>query len=88
MVYTNELHIPWYKGRFFAKSFISNEPSIDFSIAHSNIYDNEYSVASTVLLNVPFFLWNRWFVALIVLVAALIAALIWRFSNSKRRKKK
>jgi 4'-phosphopantetheinyl transferase len=42
LVYSNELHIPWYKGRFFAKSFISNEPSIDFSIAHSNIYDNEY----------------------------------------------
>lgn len=88
LVYSNELHIPWYKGRFFAKSFISNEPSIDFSIAHSNIYDNEYSVAGTVLLNVPFFLWNRWFVALIVLVVALIGALIWRFSNSKRRKKK
>ena len=88
LVYTNELHIPWYKGRFFAKSFISNEPSIDFSIAHSNIYDNEYSVASTVLLNVPFFLWNRWFVALIVLVAALIAALIWRFSKWKKKSKK
>ena len=88
LVYSNELHIPWYKGRFFAKSFISNEPSVDFSIAHSNIYDNEYSVAGTVLLKVPFFLWNRWFVALIVLVAALIWALIWRFSNSKRRKKK
>ena len=86
LVYSNELHIPWYKGRFFAKSFISNEPSIDFSIAHSNIYDNEYSVAGTVLLNVPFFLWNRWFVALIVLVVALIGALIWRFSRGKKRK--
>lgn len=86
LVYSNELHIPWYKGRFFAKSFISNEPSIDFSIAHSNIYDNEYSVAGTVLLNVPFFLWNRWFVALIVLVVALIWALIWRFSRGKKRK--
>lgn len=86
LVYSNELHIPWYKGRFSAKSFISNEPSIDFSIAHSNIYDNEYSVAGTVLLNVPFFLWNRWFVALIVLVVALIGALIWRFSREKKKK--
>lgn len=86
LVYSNELHIPWYKGRFFAKSFISNEPSVDFSIAHSNIYDNEYSVAGTVLLNVPFFLWNRWFVVLIVLVVALIWALIWRFSRGKKRK--
>ena len=88
LVYSNELHIPWYKGRFFAKSFISNEPSIDFSIAHSNIYDNEYSVAGTVLLNVPFFLWNRWFVALIVLVVALIGALIWRFSKGNKKSKK
>jgi hypothetical protein len=39
-----------------------------------------------VLLNVPFFLWNRWFVALIVLVVALIWALIWRFSRGKKRK--
>ena len=86
LVYTNELHIPWYKGRFFAKSFISNEPSIDFSIAHSNIYDNEYSVAGTVLLNVPFFLWNRWFVALIVLVVALIIAIFHRIKIHKRYK--
>ncbi len=86
LVYTNELHIPRYKGKFFANSFISNEPSVDFSIAHSNIYDNEYSVAGTVLVDVPFFLWNRWFVILIVLVVALMCALIWRFSKGKKRK--
>lgn len=88
LVYTNELHIPRYKWRFYASSYISNEPSVDFSIARSNIYDNEYSVAGTVHVLYPFFLWNRLFVALIVLVAALIAALIWRFSKGKKKSKK
>lgn len=88
LVYTNELHIPRYKWRFFANSYISNEPSVDFSIAHSNIYDNEYSVAGTVHVQYPFFLWNWLFVALIVLVAALIVALIWRFSKGNKKSKK
>lgn len=88
LVYSNELHIPRYKWRFHAHSYISNEPNVDFSIAHSNIYDNEYSVAGTVLVHVPFFLWNRMLVALIVLVVALIAALIWRFSKGKKKGKK
>ena len=88
LVYTNELHIPRYKWRFHANSYISNEPNVDFSIAHSNIYDNEYSVAGTVLVHVPFFLWNWMLVALIVLVAALIAALIWRFTKGKKKSKK
>ena len=88
LVYTNELHIPWYKWRFHANSYISNEPNVDFSIAHSNIYDNEYSVAGTVLVHVPFFLWNWMLVALLILVAALIVALIWRFSKGKKKSKK
>jgi hypothetical protein len=33
-------------------------------------------------------LWNRWFVALIVLVVALIWALIWRFSKGNKKSKK
>jgi chromate transport protein ChrA len=45
-------------------------------------------VAGTVLVHVSFFLWNRWFVALIVLVVALIAALIWRFSKGNKKSKK
>lgn len=87
LVSANDIHLPDYRWRFHVNSYISNEPSVDFSIAHSNIYDNEYSVAGTVLLKVPFFLWNRWFVALIVLVAALIGALIWRFSRGNKKSK-
>ena len=86
LVSANDIHLPDYRWRFHVNSYISNEPSVDFSIAHSNIYDNEYSVAGTVLVHISFFLWNRWFVALIVLVVALIGALIWRFSRGKKRK--
>ncbi len=88
LVSANDIHLPDYRWRFHVNSYISNEPSIDYSIAHSNIYDNEYSVAGTVLVHVSFFLWNRWFVALIVLVVALIAALIWRFSKGNKKSKK
>jgi hypothetical protein len=88
LVSANDIHLPDYRWHFHVNSYISNEPSVDFSIAHSNIYDNEYSVAGTVLVHISFFLWNRWFVALIVLVVALIWALIWRFSKGNKKSKK
>ena len=81
---TNELHIPRYKWYFYARSYISNEPSVDFSIAHSNIYDNEYSVAGTTFVQFPFFLWNWLFIALIVLVLLLVILVILRISRVKK----
>lgn len=91
-VYTNELKLPNYKWKFYANSYISNEPSVDFSIAHSNIYSNEYSVAGTVFVQFPFFLWNWLFVVLIVLIVVLIIAVIVRLliirKLSKRISKK
>ena len=86
VVYTNELHIPWYKWLFHANSYISNEPNVDFSIAHSNIYDNEYSVAGTVLVHVPFFLWNWWLVILMALLVILLIAVIRRISRMYKHK--
>lgn len=94
IVYTNELHLPWYRWHFYANSYISNNPSVDFSIAHSNIYSNEYSVAGTVFVQFPFFLWNWLFVALIILVVVLILAVMIRLlvnrniSKDNRKKKK
>lgn len=84
LLYTNDLHIPQHKWKFFANSYISNEPSVDFSIAHSNIYSNEYSVAGTFFVHFPFFLWNWWLVALIVLLVVLVIAMIWRLSRNKK----
>ena len=84
LVYTNDLHIPQHKWKFFANSYISNEPSIDFSIAHSNIYDNEYSVAGTTFVQFPFFLWNWLFIIFIVLALLLIFVVIWRISKLKK----
>ena len=89
VVYTNELHIPRYKWYFHANSYISNEPSVDFSIAHSNIYSNEYSVAGIVFVQFPFFLWNLLFIILIPLVILLIIAVILRvLANKKATNKK
>ena len=94
VVYTNELHIPWYKWRFYANSYISNEPSVDFSIAHSNIYSNEYSVAGTIFVQFPFFLWNWLFIALIILVLVLAIAVVMKIviskklNNNSRKKRK
>ena len=84
IVYTNELKLPDYKWKFYANSYISNIPSIDFSIAHSNIYSNEYSVAGMIFVQFPFFLWNRLYIALIVLVVVLIIAVAIRVSRSKK----
>lgn len=84
LVYTNNLHIPEHKWKFYANSYISNEPSVDFSIARSNIYSNEYSVAGTVFVQFPFFLWNWWLVALIVLVVLLVVAVVVRVVISKK----
>ena len=84
LVYTNNLHIPEHKWKFFANSYISNVPSVDFSIAHSNIYDNEYSVAGTTFVQFPFFLWNRWLVALVFLLAVLVVILIVRLCRRKK----
>lgn len=81
---TNELHIPWYRWHFFANSYISNEPSVDFSIAHSNIYGNEYSVAGTTFVQFPFFLWNLWLVIFVVLLILLIIALIIKIRMNKK----
>jgi len=89
VLYTNELHIPRYKWKFGANLYISNEPSVDFSIAHSNIYSNEYSVADTIFVYFPFFLWNWLFVVLIVLVAILILVVVLRvFVNKNNLDKK
>lgn len=94
VVYTNELHIPRYKWWFYANSYISNEPSVDFSIAHSNIYSNEYSVAGTIFVQFPFFLWNWLFIALIVLVLVLAIVVVIRvvvskkLNNNSRKKRK
>lgn len=84
LLYTNDLHIPQHKWKFFANSYISNEPSVDFSIAHSNIYDNEYSVAWTTFVQFPFFLWNWLFIVFIVLALLLIFVVIWRISKVKK----
>lgn len=84
VVYTKELHLPSYKWLFHINSYISNQPSVDFSIAHSNIYDNEYSVAATVLATRPFFLWSILYVALIVLVLVLIIAVVIRVNRSRK----
>ena len=87
-VSAKDIHLPGYRWHFFANSYISNEPSVDFSIAHSNIYDNEYSVAGTVFVQLPFFLWNRWLVALIILLVLLFVAIIWRVSRKVGRRHK
>lgn len=87
LVYTNNLHIPQYKWKFFVNSYISNVPSVDFSIAHSNIYSNEYSVAGTTFVQFPFFLWNRWLVVLIALVILLLISLIIKFGGRKVHRK-
>lgn len=81
VVYTNELHMPWYKGRFHANSYISNQPDIDFSISQSNIYDNEYSVAGTMFAHKPFFLWNWLLVVLVALVVILVVVMICRVAK-------
>lgn len=85
IIYTDELHIPRYKWHFFANSYISNVPNVDFSIAHSNIYSNEYSVAGTTFVQFPFFLWNWLFVVLIVLILLLIVVVILK-TNRKYKK--
>jgi len=87
LIYTNDLHIPQHKWKFFANSYISNEPNVDFSIAHSNIYDNEYSVAGTTFVQFPFFLWNWWLIVLIVLVVLLIIVAILRWNMNKNNAK-
>lgn len=84
VVYTTDLHLPNYKWLFKINAFISNEPKIDFSIAHSNIYNNEFSVAGTSLATTSFFLWNWWIIVLIILFMLLIIALIVRLKKNRK----
>lgn len=85
-VSAKDIHLPGYRWHFFANSYISNEPSVDFSIAHSNIYGNEYSVAGTTFVQFPFFLWNLWLIIFVVLLILLIIALIIRIRMNKKHR--
>lgn len=84
LVSAHGIHLPNYRWRFHVYSYISNEPNVDFSIAHSNIYDNEYSVAGTMLVHRPFFLRSRLSVVLAILILLLIISVILRIAKTRK----